>query len=146
MSAEWEREENVLCVVCPDCAFTFNADHTDTGGGYSCPCCFEHAARNPAVTERPAEAELAGAAHVRATLIAEADACRERMEAAEADRDRLQASLTNCGRERAEAQIDRDRYREALEWERDTHPTSHGDGCECPVCAALATPDTPPDA
>ena len=27
--------------TCPDCAFTFDAIHTDEGGGYSCPCCAE---------------------------------------------------------------------------------------------------------
>lgn len=37
----WETEANVLCVVCPDCAFTFDACHeNDTPeGGYSCPVC-----------------------------------------------------------------------------------------------------------
>lgn len=37
----WEIEEGVRCVVCPDCAFTFDATHTDPEGGYSCPCCEE---------------------------------------------------------------------------------------------------------
>jgi hypothetical protein len=37
---EWEIEEGVRCVVCPACAFTFDAIHKDTGrDGYSCPCC-----------------------------------------------------------------------------------------------------------
>lgn len=37
---EWTVEEGVRCVVCPGCAFTFDALHTDTGSdGYSCPCC-----------------------------------------------------------------------------------------------------------
>lgn len=41
--SDWETEESVTCVVCPTCAFTFDADHTNTvGGGYSCPAC--HAA------------------------------------------------------------------------------------------------------
>jgi hypothetical protein len=26
---------------CPDCAFTFDAMHTDADGGYSCPACAE---------------------------------------------------------------------------------------------------------
>lgn len=33
------------CVVCPVCAFTFDASHTDSGNddlsGYTCPCCTE---------------------------------------------------------------------------------------------------------
>lgn len=38
----WERVE-VVCVVCPGCGFTFDADHTDDNdiGGYSCPECGE---------------------------------------------------------------------------------------------------------
>lgn len=39
MSAEWEIEEGVTCVVCPGCAFTFDAVHTDQDGTYSCPNC-----------------------------------------------------------------------------------------------------------
>lgn len=41
---EWtEREQGVECVVCPVCAFTFDADHeNDTPeGGYTCPLCVE---------------------------------------------------------------------------------------------------------
>jgi hypothetical protein len=37
----WAVEEAVTCVACPDCAFTFDALHEDTGGGYSCPACSE---------------------------------------------------------------------------------------------------------
>jgi hypothetical protein len=38
----WPREEGVTCVVCPACAFTFDAGHTDVdGGGHSCPACAE---------------------------------------------------------------------------------------------------------
>lgn len=37
----WEREDGVECVVCPVCAFTFDAAHEDTTGGYSCPACAE---------------------------------------------------------------------------------------------------------
>lgn len=37
--AEWEIEEGVTCVVCPKCAFTFDAVHHDPGGSYSCPNC-----------------------------------------------------------------------------------------------------------
>lgn len=42
---EWVREEGVTCVVCPSCAFTFDASHYDTDGGgdgYSCPACLEN--------------------------------------------------------------------------------------------------------
>lgn len=35
----WYRESNVDCVVCPSCAFTFDAVHSDPDGGYSCPLC-----------------------------------------------------------------------------------------------------------
>jgi len=36
----WERESGVECVVCPGCAFTFDAAHKDEATGrYSCPCC-----------------------------------------------------------------------------------------------------------
>lgn len=36
----WEQIEGVVCVVCPDCAFTFGAEHQNTrGGGYTCPNC-----------------------------------------------------------------------------------------------------------
>lgn len=43
MSHEWEREAHVTCVVCPHCAFTFDALHeNDTPErGYSCPACAE---------------------------------------------------------------------------------------------------------
>lgn len=41
----WLTEEAVRCVVCPACAFTFDAFHTDEGGGYSCPQCAENAQR-----------------------------------------------------------------------------------------------------
>ena len=37
------------CVVCPVCAFTFDASHTDSGdddlSGYTCPCCTEQKTR-----------------------------------------------------------------------------------------------------
>jgi hypothetical protein len=40
-------EQGVTCVVCPDCAFTFDADHVDSdGGGYTCPLCHPEPARN----------------------------------------------------------------------------------------------------
>jgi hypothetical protein len=41
--AQWERAENVACVECPSCAFTFDAFHTDEphGDSYSCPSCAE---------------------------------------------------------------------------------------------------------
>lgn len=35
----WSSEPEVDCVVCPSCAFTFDADHTDYDNGYSCPLC-----------------------------------------------------------------------------------------------------------
>jgi len=38
-ATEWEREQNVECVVCPTCAFTYDAFHTVDGGGYVCPVC-----------------------------------------------------------------------------------------------------------
>jgi hypothetical protein len=39
----WELEEGVTCVVCPDCAFTFDAVHEndEPEGTYSCPLCAE---------------------------------------------------------------------------------------------------------
>lgn len=41
-SEEWEEVVAFRCVICPQCAFTFDADHRDTdGGGYSCPVCAE---------------------------------------------------------------------------------------------------------
>jgi len=40
LGREWERVERVTCVVCPGCAFTFDAAHvTQTTGQYDCPCC-----------------------------------------------------------------------------------------------------------
>lgn len=51
---------------CPDCAFTFDAIHTDRDGGYSCPVC----------AEARLEAELA---QLRTTIAAEIEAyCRPR--------------------------------------------------------------------
>lgn len=37
----WAVECGVTCVVCPGCAFTFDAQHEDDtpDGGYSCPSC-----------------------------------------------------------------------------------------------------------
>lgn len=36
----WEVENGVMCVVCPECAFTMDAGHVDSvGGGYTCPSC-----------------------------------------------------------------------------------------------------------
>ncbi len=33
-------EDGVRCWICPDCAFTFSAEHTNTdGSGYTCPLC-----------------------------------------------------------------------------------------------------------
>ena len=38
--SKWQFEDGVRCVVCPGCAFTFDAGHEDVpGGGYSCPSC-----------------------------------------------------------------------------------------------------------
>jgi hypothetical protein len=40
--AGWETARDVACIVCPACAFTFDADHEDwPEGGYSCPACAE---------------------------------------------------------------------------------------------------------
>lgn len=36
---EWQKESGVECVVCPECAFTFNAVHTLADGSYACPLC-----------------------------------------------------------------------------------------------------------
>lgn len=36
---EWTEEEGVKCVVCPCCAFTFDATHTEPEGHYSCANC-----------------------------------------------------------------------------------------------------------
>lgn len=38
----WDTEDSVDCVVCPVCAFTFDARHvTDSTGEYDCPVCAE---------------------------------------------------------------------------------------------------------
>jgi hypothetical protein len=45
MRAAWSGPEHDPYVfqlwVCPDCAFAFDAVHTDPDGGYSCPACAE---------------------------------------------------------------------------------------------------------
>lgn len=41
INSQWEREEGVVCVSCPDCAFTFDAVHTNDDGSYLCPVCGE---------------------------------------------------------------------------------------------------------
>lgn len=35
----WNVWENVTCVECPGCGFTFDQDHEDLEGGYSCSLC-----------------------------------------------------------------------------------------------------------
>jgi hypothetical protein len=51
---EWNVERNVTCVVCPTCAFTFDANHQDVASrGYSCPVCFEAAIRRAQPVRRP---------------------------------------------------------------------------------------------
>lgn len=35
----WEIEHDRTNVVCPDCAFSFDAIHQDETGGYTCPLC-----------------------------------------------------------------------------------------------------------
>jgi hypothetical protein len=50
----WEVEHGVICVTCPDCAFTFGAEHRDAGGGYTCPLC----ASPPAPVEGTREREI----------------------------------------------------------------------------------------
>lgn len=43
----WQYVTGVDCVVCPGCAFTFDADHIDVGTNrYSCPCCGYGASQN----------------------------------------------------------------------------------------------------
>jgi hypothetical protein len=37
----WPREHGVICVSCPECAFTFDAAHRSRDGGYDCPACAE---------------------------------------------------------------------------------------------------------
>lgn len=37
----WEDIAGVLCVICPQCAFTFDAFHESAKGGYTCPNCEE---------------------------------------------------------------------------------------------------------
>ena len=40
---DWQIENNVECVVCPACEFTFAAHHDNCDdGSYSCPNCEEH--------------------------------------------------------------------------------------------------------
>lgn len=55
-------EDGVRCYVCPDCAFTFDAAHTDAdaeGAEYTCPLCEVNDLRER-ITERLfAEAEIA---------------------------------------------------------------------------------------
>ena len=45
---DWAMTEGVTCVSCPDCAFTFDAAHTEVdqaeGGPYDCPACWAHRA------------------------------------------------------------------------------------------------------
>jgi hypothetical protein len=36
-----QAERDAALWTCPDCAFSFDASHEDTNGGYSCPCCAE---------------------------------------------------------------------------------------------------------
>lgn len=47
----WQLQHGVTVAVCPDCAFSFDAEHEDQEtGGYSCPnCCEVHL---PALTEQ----------------------------------------------------------------------------------------------
>ena len=40
----WATEDGVTCVVCPSCAFTFDAVHVEADGSYDCPACFAHRA------------------------------------------------------------------------------------------------------
>jgi hypothetical protein len=68
--SEWPRHKGVTCVECPDCAFCFDADHTDAGTAgeetYSCPQCAQselatliEAARRVDATVREGEEEQA---------------------------------------------------------------------------------------
>jgi CxxC motif-containing protein len=56
----WEHEEGVTCVVCPTCAFTFDASHADADGGYSCPVCAEAPMARVAHAARIYQLERAG--------------------------------------------------------------------------------------
>lgn len=51
----WRRVENVLCVECPECLFTFAAEHTSgDSDSYSCPNCDDGA---PCVSYAALQAE-----------------------------------------------------------------------------------------
>ena len=55
-------EEGVRCYVCPDCAFTFDAVHTDNdaaGAGYTCPLCEVNDLRERIAQRLFDEAEIA---------------------------------------------------------------------------------------
>ena len=55
-------EDGVRCYVCPDCAFTFDAFHTDTdveGAGYTCPLCAVNEIGAVLAERLLAEAEIA---------------------------------------------------------------------------------------
>lgn len=52
-------EEGVRCWVCPDCAFTFAAYHTDPDGTWSCPVCEITTLREDLTQRLFAEAEIA---------------------------------------------------------------------------------------
>lgn len=71
---EWELATGVTCVVCEECAFTFDAVHTDGDtDGYTCPVCAE--ARLETEVEMWRER----------VLLAEADVAQLRDERADAD-------------------------------------------------------------
>lgn len=55
-------EDGVRCYVCPDCAFTFDAFHTDAdaeGAGYTCPLCEANDLRERLAEKLLTEAERA---------------------------------------------------------------------------------------
>jgi rubrerythrin len=68
--AEAERLRSRLVLwTCPDCAFTFGAEHTDPDGGHSCPLCAENRARN---VLRQMEAQYVEAAkHTESVLVSD---------------------------------------------------------------------------
>jgi hypothetical protein len=100
---EWEHEQNVECVVCPSCAFAFDACHTDADGGYSCPACAEAAL----LTERDALKKERDEAIVRYVELPERESdlaiqLHHEMNGREKDQERLVAAEATLTRYRNE--------------------------------------------
>lgn len=77
--------DGVRCWICPDCAFTFSAEHTDMSDGvdtgeYTCPLCEVNGLREDLVDQLFAEAEIArtspNGVHPRITIQTHAAALR----------------------------------------------------------------------